>query len=590
MAYSRIFDLLDNQIKKFNKPDALCGKEDGKWIKYSASEVITTSNNYSYGLLKMGLQKNDKIAIISNNRPEWNIADMAIIQAGGIDVPIYPTISDHDLNFILKNAEVKYVLVSSMEIYQKVVNAISDNPNVLAIHSFDKLEGVNHWSEIIELGVANPVPDKLNEIKSAIKTEDLATLLYTSGTTGNPKGVMLAHMNLMSNCEDCNHLCPVGPEGVALSFLPLNHVYERMLTYLYLFKGVSIYYAQSIETIGDNLKEIQPHIFSTVPRLLEKVYDKITAKGGELTGTKKKLFFWALNLGLRYELDGANGWWYEVQLKLANKIIFNKWREALGGNVQVIVSGGAALQARLARVFWSANIPVLEGYGLTETSPVIAVNSLEARGAKFGTVGTVIKNVTVKIAEDGEIIVKGPNVMLGYYKNQEATDEAIDKEGYFHTGDIGVFENEKYLKLTDRKKEIFKTSGGKYITPQQIENKLKESRFIEQAMIIGENQKFAAAFIVPSFQSIKEWFERKGIMLKEKDEMIKHPEVINKLKEEVEIVNKSLAQYENIKRFELVNKEWTIDGGELTPKMSMKRKVILQKNQSLFDKIYETNK
>lgn len=589
MEYNRIFDLLDNQIKKFNKPDALCGKENGKWVKYSASDIITTSNNFSYGLLKMDLQKNDKIAIISNNRPEWNIADIGIIQAGGVDVPIYPTISDHDLSYILINAEVKYVLVSSMEIYQKVKNAIIDNPNVVSIYSFNELEGVSHWSKIIDLGSSHPNPDKLNEIKNRIKAEDLATLLYTSGTTGNPKGVMLSHMNLMSNCEDCNHLCPVGQEGVALSFLPLNHVYERMLTYLYMFKGVSIYYAESLETIGDNLKEIKPDIFSTVPRLLEKVYDKITAKGNELNGIKRKLFFWALNLGLKYELDGANGWWYEVQLKLANKIIFNKWREALGGNVKVIASGGAALQARLARVFWSANIPVLEGYGLTETSPVISVNSLEANSAKFGTVGTVIKNVTVKIAEDGEILVKGPNLMLGYYKNQEATNEAIDTEGYFHTGDIGIFENEKFLKITDRKKEIFKTSGGKYITPQQIENKLKESRFIEQAMIIGENQKFASALIVPSFQTIKDWFEPKGILLKEKNDIIKHPEVINKIKEEVAIVNKSLAQYENIKRFELVNKEWTIDGGELTPKMSIKRKVILQKNQPLFNKIYDNN-
>ncbi len=589
MEYNRIFDLLDNQIKKFNKPDALCGKENGKWVKYSASDIITTSNNFSYGLLKMDLQKNDKIAIISNNRPEWNIADIGIIQAGGVDVPIYPTISDHDLSYILINAEVKYVLVSSMEIYQKVKNAIIDNPNVVSIYSFNELEGVSHWSKIIDLGSSHPNPDKLNEIKNKIKAEDLATLLYTSGTTGNPKGVMLSHMNLMSNCEDCNHLCPVGQEGVALSFLPLNHVYERMLTYLYMFKGVSIYYAESLETIGDNLKEIKPDIFSTVPRLLEKVYDKITAKGNELNGIKRKLFFWALNLGLKYELDGANGWWYEVQLKLANKIIFNKWREALGGNVKVIASGGAALQARLARVFWSANIPVLEGYGLTETSPVISVNSLEANSAKFGTVGTVIKNVTVKIAEDGEILVKGPNLMLGYYKNQEATNEAIDTEGYFHTGDIGIFENEKFLKITDRKKEIFKTSGGKYITPQQIENKLKESRFIEQAMIIGENQKFASALIVPSFQTIKDWFEPKGILLKEKNDIIKHPEVINKIKEEVAIVNKSLAQYENIKRFELVNKEWTIDGGELTPKMSIKRKVILQKNQPLFNKIYDNN-
>jgi long-chain acyl-CoA synthetase len=586
MTYSRIFDLLDIQVKEHNKPDALCAKENGKWVNYSADDFIRKSRDFSYGLLHMGIKREDKIAIISNNRPEWNMADMGILQAGAIDVPIYPTVSDHDLNFILKNAEIKYVLVSSREIYDKTRLAVRDIPAIAGIYSFNRIEGVNHWSEILEAGAAHPDPEKTEAIKKSIRTEDLATILYTSGTTGNPKGVMLSHKNLMSNAQDCLHLCPVGREGKALSFLPLNHVYERMLTYVYMFKGVSIYYAESLETIGDNLKEVQPHIFSTVPRLLEKVYDRITGKGAELTGLKKNLFFWALNLGLHYELYGANGWWYELKLKLANKLIFSKWREALGGNVKVIVSGGAALQPRLARVFWSAHLHVLEGYGLTETSPVVAVNNLFPDSAKFGTVGPVINNVTVKIAEDGEILVKGPNVMMGYYKNPEATAEAIDKDGYFHTGDIGTFENGKFLKITDRKKEIFKTSGGKYITPQLIENKLKESLFIEQVMIVGENQKFAGAFIVPAFAYVKDWCKKNGIECVSNESISKDTKVITKIKEEVEKVNRSLAQYESIKRFELMPREWSIQEGELTPKLSMKRKVILEKNKDFFDKMY----
>ncbi|MCK6650696.1 MAG: AMP-dependent synthetase/ligase, partial [Bacteroidia bacterium] len=414
----------------------------------------------------------------------------------------------------------------------------------------------------------------------------LLTILYTSGTTGNPKGVMLSHHNLISNSLASQNLCPFQSHWKALSFLPLNHVYERMLTTLYMYLGISIYYAESIETIGDNLKEVKPEVFSTVPRLLEKVYDKIVAKGADLTGIKKKLFFWALDLGLAYELNGANGWWYEMQLKLANKLIFSKWREALGGNIFAVVSGGAALQPRLARVFNSAQITVLEGYGLTETSPVIAVNNFLPNGIKFGTVGPVIDGVTVKIAEDGEILVKGPNVMLGYYNRPDATAEVIDSEGWFHTGDIGMFEENRFLKITDRKKEIFKTSGGKYIAPVMIENKLKESPFIEQAMVIGENQKYASALIVPAFAFLKEYCQRKNIPFTSNEELIKNEQIKARIIREVEKVNEHLAQYEKIKNPQLLAREWSIDKGEMTPKLSLKRKVIMAANKELVDKIY----
>ena len=587
MENFRLFDLLDRYSEKFNKNDALAGKENGQWVTYSTKDFLSHANNISYGLLELGIQKGDRVAIISNNRPEWNFADMGIIQTGAVDVPIYPTISENDLKFIFNDASIKYVFVSSHELYLKVKKA-SEGLNVIEIYSFNKIEGAKHWSELAELGKKqeNKIKDQLINIKASIKDDDLVSLLYTSGTTGNPKGVMLSHQNLASNFIAAEKLAPVDHTSKALSFLPLNHVYERMLTYLYMYLGVSIYYAESLETISANLNEIKPDIFTAVPRLLEKVYDKIVAKGSDLQGIKKKLFFWALDLGLKYETNGKNGWWYEYQLKLANKIIFSKWREALGGKVRVIVSGGAALQPRLAKVFWSAQIPVLEGYGLTETSPVIAVNTLEKDGLKFGTVGKLLKNVTVKIAPDGEILVKGPNVMMGYFNRQDLTDEVIDKDGWFHTGDIGIFEEGVYLKITDRKKEIFKTSGGKYIAPQGIENKLKESIFIEQVLVIGENQKYAGALIVPSFANLKDWFKQQNIEFNSNEEMISQEKTRKIIQDEIIKINNSLAQYETIKKFELLPREWSIDLGEMTPKLSLKRKVITQANKELIDKIF----
>ena len=589
MQVTRLFDILPRYAEKFNKPDALAAKESGQWVKYSTQDFIDNVNWLSYGLLALGIPKNDKIAIIANNRPEWNFADYAIQQIAAVSVPIYPTISENDLKFILNDAEIRLIFVSSKELYVRVKAVADTIGSVKFIYTFNKIEGAKHWSELKELGKKNINEGVLKSLKDSVKANDLLTILYTSGTTGTPKGVMLSHNNLLSNSMASQNLAPFQSNWKALSFLPLNHVYERMLNTLYIYLGVSVYYAESLDTIADNLKEVKPQIFATVPRLLEKVYDKIVSKGNELTGIKKKLFFWALDLGLKYELNGANGWWYEFQLKIANKLIFNKWREALGGNVIAAISGGAALQSRLARVFNAAQIKVLEGYGLTETSPVIAVNNFLPGGMKFGTVGPVIEDVQVKIAEDGEILVKGPNIMLGYYKRPDATAEAIDKDGWFHTGDIGEFVDGRYLKITDRKKEIFKTSGGKYIAPLMIENKLKESPFIEQVMVIGDGQKFASALIVPSFAYIKDLYSKNGKNYISNEEAIKDTDVINKVKEGIENVNKTLAQYETIKKFELLPREWSIEKGEMTPKLSLKRKIIFETNKSLVEKIYHNN-
>ena len=588
MAITRVFDILPQLQEKYNKPNALGAKENGKWRTYSTQEFIEYVNNLSYGLHNLGLEREDKIAIIANNRPEWNFVDFATQQSGAVSVPIYPTVSEHDLTFILNDAKIKYVFVSSSELYSKVKAASASVPSIKGIYTFNNVDGAKNWMDLVNDGKQNPKAKEIEAIKNSITPNDLFSILYTSGTTGNPKGVMLSHNNLISNSIASQVLAPFESNWIALSFLPLNHVYERMLSTLYFYLGISVYYAENMETIGDNLKEIQPQVFGTVPRLLEKVYDKIVAKGEDLTGIKKKLFFWALDLGLRYELNAVNGWWYEFQLKIANKIIFNKWREALGGKVVAVASGGAALQPRLARVFCAARIIVLEGYGLTETSPVVAVNNFLPNGIKFGTVGTILDKVTVSFAPDGEILVKGPNVMLGYYNRPDATAEAIDADGWFHTGDIGILEEGRFLKITDRKKEIFKTSGGKYIAPVMIENKLKESPFIEQVMVIGENQKYASAFIVPAFAFLKEYCKRKGIEYTTNEEMINNSVIKARILQEVEKANKTLAQYETIKRPELLSREWSIEKNEMTPKLSLKRKIIMEANKDLLNKIFGT--
>lgn len=585
MSVTRVFDLLQLNQDKFSKSDILAAKEQGSWRTYSTEEFVKNVDLVSLGLLASGISKEDKIANMSPNRPEWNFIDFGIMQTGAVHVPMYPTLSEADMRFILNDAGIKMIFVANRELYDKINKIWPEVPSLQVIFSYDRIDGVPHWSEVMERGKTGDV-DQLATCKQQVKPDDLLTLIYTSGTTGNPKGVMLTHNNLVSNFTASTPLVPVDTNARALSFLPLSHIFERMVCYLYLSKGISIYYAESLETIGDNLKEVKPHIFTTVPRLLEKVYDKIVGKGSELTGIKKKLFFWALHLGLKYELNRVNGAWYEFQLKLANKIIFKKWREALGGNIVAVVSGGAALQPRLARVFWAGKIPVLEGYGLTETSPVIAVNNLLPGNVKFGTVGPVIEGVTVKIAEDGEILCKGPNVMVGYYKHPELTAESIDANGWFHTGDIGTIEDEKFLRITDRKKEIFKTAGGKYVAPQILENKFKESILIEQILVIGENRRFPAALIVPAFAALKDWCAKKGIQYTTNEDVIKNPQVIDKFQREIEKYNADFGKWEQVKKFELLPHEWSIDKGEMTPKLSLKRKVILEKYNNLVENIY----
>ncbi len=585
MKIERLFDILPHQKQNHPLKTALAGKEKGKWVHYSTDDLIAEANAVSLGLLALGVEPGDKIANISNNRPEWNFLDFGMLQIGAVHVPIYPTITDEDYNYILNHAEVKYIFVSSAELYERIAKIAEKVPTVKAVYTFDQVAGAKHWSEVKQAGDGGDLK-QVEALKANVKADDLFTIIYTSGTTGFPKGVMLSHRNVASNVEASDKRVPCSPGDNALSFLPLCHIYERMLTYMMMYRSISIHYAESMETIGDNLKEIKPQVFSSVPRLLEKVYDKIVSKGHELTGVKKALFFWALNLGLRYEINGANGWWYETQLKLANKLIFSKWREALGGNVKAIVSGAAALQPRLARVFWSAQIPVLEGYGLTETSPVISVNYYATMQVEFGAVGPVLEGVEVKLAEDGEILCKGPNIMMGYYKRPELTEEVIDKDGWFHTGDIGTFTANGNLKITDRKKEIFKTSGGKYIAPQVMENKFKESLLIEQLIVCGESKNFPSALISPAWDNVKYWCEHHGIAFTTQAEVIKNPALLEKFQSEIDHYNEGFGQWEKIKKFKLLPTSWSVESGELTATMKLKRKVIMEKFKSDYDSMY----
>lgn len=583
---SRIFDIPEFQLDKFPKTDALVSKTNGNWTPCSTGDFVTGAREVAIGLLASGLQPGDTAAMISSNRPEWNIVDIGMLQCGVVNVPVYTTLSSSEIAFILNDCSAKIVFVEGVDLYRKIASVRNQVPSIMEIYSFETVSGASHWTKLREAGIQSGLEEKLDNIKNGIRASDLATILYTSGTTGLPKGVMLSHNNIVSNCIACEGLVPLSHKDRALSFLPLCHSYERMLTYLYMYLGVSIYYAESMDKIADNLREIQPQAFSTVPRLLEKVYDRITEKGKELKGIKKNLFFWALKLGLKFELGGKNGILYNLQLTLANKLVFSKWRAALGGNVRVIVSGGAALQPRLARVFWAAGVHVLEGYGLTETSPVIAVNNLEPDGVCFGTVGPVIQGVTVKIAEDGEVLCKGPNVMLGYFNRPDLTSEVIDANGWFHTGDIGIMVQNRFLKITDRKKEIFKTSGGKYIAPQALENKFKESLFIEQIMVLGENRKFPSALIVPSFSYLRKWCELKSIAFTSNEDIIRNRDILDRFDEEVETYNKEFGRTEQVKKFILLPKEWTIDSGELTATLKLKRKVILEKYKNDIDQLY----
>jgi long-chain acyl-CoA synthetase len=583
----RTFDLLQRYETMYaSKTDALAGKNGAEWYTYSSKEYIKNTNNISLGLLSMGLKKGDKVATVTVNRPEWNFFDLGMAQIGVVHVPIYPTISIEDYRYILEHCEASYVIVGDKKLYEKIAALVDEIDTLKGIYSFDQLDGVAHWTEIANAGTRNARRNELDSIKDSISPDDLATLIYTSGTTGVPKGVMLSHRNLVSNFTQHAQNHHLGSEATVLSFLPLCHVYERSMNYHFQFKGMSIYYVGSLAQIMPALKEIRPHMFNTVPRLLERIYDGIINKGKELKGIKKAIFFWAVRLGDHYEYNKRFSWYYKQKRKLADKLIYSKWRAVMGGRIEIIVSGGAALQPRIGRVLGVAGIQALEGYGLTETSPVIAVSNPVRKEIRTGTVGPILPGVEVKLADDGEICCKGPNVMLGYYKEPELTQTVIDDEGYFHTGDVGIFVDGKYLKITDRKKEIFKLSGGKYIAPQMIENKLKESFFIEQAMVVGENEKFASAIIVPAFGYITQWLEQKGIKAPGKSEMIKMHEVKDAIRKDVREVNKKMGQVEEIKRYKLVVDEWSPESGEMSPTLKLKRNVLAQKYSHLIEAIY----
>ena len=585
MEVTRTFDIIDWNIEKYPRKAALSGKIGKEWIDYSTEDVRDYSNWVSYGLMSLGLKKGDKVATITGNRPEWNFVDMGLAKAGMIHVPIYPTIGVEEYDYILKHAEVQAVIVSNSSIYKRVNNAIANIKEIKNVYSFDEVEGLKRFSELIEEGKKNE--DKFKEevmkIGDSIKPEDLLTIIYTSGTTGQPKGVMLSHNNLVSNFKSINEIHPFGYGNKAMSFLPLCHVYERMVNYHFYYKGISISYVENMGMITELIKEVNPDVMTAVPRLLEKIYDSIINKGKNLTGIKKQLFFWAVNLGNRYELTGKSAF-YRFKLGIARKLIFSKWQAALGG-VKLMVSGSAALQIRLARIFWAAGLPIVEGYGLTETSPVISVNPFRAKDVRFGTVGPAIPGVEIKIADDGEILTKGPNTMIGYYKAPELTDEIL-KDGWIHTGDIGTILEGRFLKITDRKKEIFKLSAGKYIAPQMIENRLKESLFVEQAMVIGENEKFASAIIMPNFTFVHDWCSLHKIQYENNVDLVNNKDVIARFSKEVNEMNRSLGDHEQIKRFRLIPDTWGPETGEMSPTLKLKRNVLKKKYIKIIEEVY----
>jgi long-chain acyl-CoA synthetase len=588
MEITRIFDLLSRlQAEVPGTEDILAGKTGSEWKKYSPSEYTGIVDRLSQGFLNLGVKKEDKIATIILNSPEWNFFDMAITQIGAIMLPIYPTISQANFKYIFDEAEVKYVIVSNQDIFDRIREPIAGSNTIRDVYSIEKVDGATEWTSLLDSGNGNQ-NDNLEEIKSGINPEDIATIIYTSGTTGNPKGVMLSHKNILSNLESVVEVLSKNPYQVAraLSFLPLCHVYERILNYMYQFNGISIYYVDNIEKLGDTMKEVHPEMFGAVPRVIEKTYDKIVKKGRSLAGLKKQLFFWALNLAHEFDFEGKS-WFYKAQLSIADKLIFSKWREAFGGKLDTIVSGGATLNPRLARTFRAAKIKIQEGYGLTETSPVIAVSRFEPGGVKFGTVGPVFKNVELKFAHDGEILTKGPCLMKGYYKKEEYTNEVIDEQGWFHTGDIGELVDGKYLKITDRKKEIFKTSGGKYIAPQVLENRFKESPFIESIMIIGENRNYAVALIIPGFDHIESWCRVKGHSYSGPLNAIADQKNIQRIQKEIDAINEGLDKIEQIKKFRLLSEPWSVEKGELSPTLKLRRNVIIEKYNSLIETMYE---
>ena len=585
----RLFDFPYYQLENYPQEGALVSKVNGTWVKTSTQQYIDQANAISRGLIKLGVKANDKVAIISmTNRTQWNICDIGILQVGAQDVPIYPTISEQDYEYVLNHSESKYVFVSCKEVLEKINKIKANVPTLQGVYSFEDIDGCDSWQEVITLGNENQdLQQEVQKRMDAVKEDDLATLIYTSGTTGRPKGVMLSHKNIACNAKHSKGRLPIEMgESKALSFLPVCHIYERMLLYMYQYCGVSIHFAESLETISDNLKEIHPEVMTAVPRLLEKVYDKIIAKGADLTGVKKKLFFWAVDLGLQWQPYGQNGWVYETKLKVARKLIFSKWQEALGGNLKAIASGSAALQPRLARVFNAAGCPVMEGYGLTETSPVVTVNDMRNGGFRIGSVGKALPDTEVKIAQDGEILIKGPQVMQGYYKDPEQTAEVL-KDGYFHTGDIGEIDGDGFLKITDRKKSMFKTSGGKYVAPQLIENAMKQSSFIEQILVVGDGEKMPAALIQPNWEWINQWNELKGHDISQDIAVAcKDEKLIARIQQEIDFHNEGFGSWEKVKTFQLTPDLWSIEAGHLTPTMKSKRKVIKEMYKDLYEKLY----
>jgi len=580
----RIFDFITLYKEKYAKDIMVAGRDSsGNWKTYSTKEYTDAIDSLSRALLKLELKKGDRVGIMSGNRPEWNLVDFACNQIGLATVPLYPTLSTQDLSFIVNDSDVKMLFVSNKDLTARIEQAIKEHGIQPQVYTFDQIENHTPLTELI--ASAKEDTTDLSSHRDSVTEDDLLTLIYTSGTTGRPKGVYLSHKNVYSNVTACNYLIREDFK-TALSFLPLCHIFERMVVYMYYSKGIQIYFSETLDNVVADINDVKPDVFTTVPRVLEKVYDKIIEKGKALTGIKKKLFFWAVDLGLKFQEPGKNGMLYSIKLGIARKLIFSKWQEALGGNIKIIVSGGAALQERLARIFWAADLKVLEGYGLTETSPVIAVNSYLPNGLKFGTVGKPLKNLEVKIASDGEILVKGPSITTGYYQNEEATKEAFDENGFFKTGDIGEITTDGFLKITDRKKEMFKTAGGKYIAPQSIENKLMESTLIGQVMVIGENRKFPSALIIPAFDVLSKWAAQKGISSSSNEELIKNSEVIQKYQEEINRLSGNFGHWEIVKKFILLPKEWSINEGQLTPKLSLKRKVILKENEAAIDKLY----
>ncbi len=589
---TRTFDVLERILTELPRPDALGGKNGNDWYIYSTAEYVEKSHQLALGLMAMGLKKGDKVATVTNNRPEWNFADMGMAMTGIVHVPIYPTIGEDEYSYILEHAEIKMLFVGDKKLFEKLSPIVARLPEITHVYSFEEIEGVPYFEELLQLGESHKaeLSEQLEQIKKEVDPEDLATIIYTSGTTGVPKGVMLTHTNLVSNFLEHSKMHHLGKDHRVISFLPLCHVYERSVNYHFQYKGMGVYYVGNLGQIVAAIKEIKPHMFNSVPRLLERVYDGFVSKGKELKGIKKLIYFWALNLTRHFEYNKKYNFFLKIRIKIADKLIYSKWRAALGNNIVYIVSGGAALQPRIARVLGMAGMLNLEGYGLTETSPVIAVNNPETKAMKIGTVGEVLSNVQLKFADDGEILCKGPGVMKGYYKAPDLTAEVIDEDGWFHTGDIGILEDGKYLKITDRKKEMFKLSGGKYIAPQMIENKLKASFFIEQIMVIGAGEKFASALISPNFSYLHEWCSHRKILFQDNEELIHNTEVLAQLQKEVVAINKTLGEHEEIKRFRLVSDEWTPQTGELSPTLKLKRNYVAAKYNSIIDEIYSVSK